>query len=118
DGVSVPIVHTITDLYKNLYGLGKQIPKRDKFGIHSEIEKVCLESMSLSIQTALSPQNEKQGPLKELRINIEIIKRLVRISWETKIYPESKYIFIQGRLQEISKMASGWLKYINTKGTV
>lgn len=33
---------------------------------------------------------------------------------ELKIIENKSYIILEGQLQEISKMASGWIKYLET----
>lgn len=114
-GVSIPIVVAINHLYKNLYLLGKKIPKRDKLGLHSNIEKGSLECLELSIAASFSKTNLKSQILEKLQINIEILKQLVRLANTLKIYSDEIYIALERNLQEISKMSAGWLKYINQK---
>lgn len=46
------------------------------------------------------------------RTKIEIIKRLVRIENELGIIPEKTYLDIEERLQTISKMVNGWIKFL------
>ena len=110
-GIIVPVVHKITELYKNLYRLGTKIPKRDRFGIHREIESECLITLNLSIQVALKSRSEKAAFLQELRTHIEILKHLIRASHELHIIESGIYLDLQKQLQEISKMALGWLRY-------
>ena len=111
--VSVPIVHKISELYKSLYALGKKIPKRDKFGIHLKIEGVCLDCLTLSIEAALSPRSEKAQILKSLRVKIDVMKKLIRILYEIGAINFNTYISIEKLLQEISKMATGWIAYVS-----
>jgi hypothetical protein len=112
DGISLPIIHKIDLLYKNIYQAGKNAPKRDRFGILTKIEEYCLSCFCLSIEAALSAKNEKLPILKKVRLNLEILKRLIRITNELGAIDFQKYIFLQKQLEEISKMASGWIKYL------
>ena len=105
------IVHKIGELYKKLYQLGNKIPKRDKFGIHLKIEKLCLDSLSLSIQAGLSSRETKTVYLEKLRITAENTKHLVRMANELKIFDDKIYLCLQSDLQEVSKMATAWKKY-------
>ena len=84
-------------------------------GIHAKIENLCLESLRLSIKIAFSPRHDKQSDLSQLRIYTEILKRLVRLSYEIQVYNITQYAFLEKELQEISKMATGWLKYVIKK---
>ncbi|NQU83791.1 MAG: four helix bundle protein [Parcubacteria group bacterium] len=115
DNISVPIVHRITVFYKDIYKLSNTLSKRDKLGIHSKIENLCLECLELSIEAALLSKDKKQIPLQKLRINIEILKRLIRISQEIGIITTKIYLQLESQLQEISKMATNWLNYTNKK---
>jgi hypothetical protein len=101
----------MNELYKVVYKLGQKLPKRDRFGIHSKIESLCLEVLAFAIQAALVPKDKKAPYLQELRRDIEVMKYLIRLCMELGIIDTKKYWQLQKQLQEISKMAAGWLKY-------
>jgi len=94
-----------------LYRLGNKIPKRDKFGLHLKIENLCLDLLNLSIQAGLSNRQTKIIQLGNLRLIAENCKHLVRMANELKIFNDQIYFILQSDLQEISRMANGWLKY-------
>ncbi|MFH1769681.1 MAG: four helix bundle protein [Parcubacteria group bacterium] len=108
----MPLVHDVSELYKYIYGLGKKIPKRDRFGLHSKIETLCLELLIKIIEAVFTTRTDKPPILNVTRINIETLKRLVRIEWELEIITAKKYEELTFRLQKISKMTSGWMKYL------
>lgn len=110
--VQIPIVHKITKLYVEIYNIGNQIPKRDKLGLHAKIENLCIEILGLSIKAALTEKESKIPIINEIRIRTEIIKHLVRASNHLKIIDDKEYIRIEESLQEISKMAAGWLNFL------
>jgi len=56
-------------------------------------------------------KNEKLPILKKIRLNLEILKRLIRVANELGAINFQKYIFLQKQLEEISKMTAGWVKY-------
>jgi len=94
--------------------LGSKISKRDKFGIYLKVENICLDLITISIDAALNQKEEKKHLLHELRIRIETLKQLIRAMNELKIIEERPYIVLEAQLQEISKMATGWIKYLET----
>jgi len=98
-----------------VYLIGNKLPKRDKLGLNSHIEKELLGIVSLLINASLESKIEKMITLKKARIQIETLKQLIRIEYEIKIISEKIYLRIQGDLQEISKMTNGWLKYAETQ---
>ena len=107
-----PIIVHVQKLYQELYKIGGQVPKRDKLGLHAEIDKACIKTLSACIQASLTSRNNKLAIIREIRISVETMKYLVRISHELSIIDQKKYISIESKLQEISKMATGWEKYI------
>ena len=107
----IPLVHKIIELYKLIYQTNKQINKRDRFGIILKIETICLELLESSIIASYLPKNEKSTSLKILRIKIEVLKQLLRLTKEVNIINDKKYIDWSGRLIEISKMNNSWLNW-------
>lgn len=86
--------------------------KRDKLGIHSHIEKTCFELFDEIVHAALVAKPKKTPHLEAIRMMLEKLKHLVRLELEMKIIPERLYIQTQSELVEMSKMATGWLKYV------
>lgn len=89
----------------------------DRFGIYSKIENIAVDCLELAIAAALTERDKKDVLVKKLKIEIETAKRLTRIIWELKIITDKKYLLFEQKLQQISKMASGWLRYLNNKGS-
>lgn len=107
------IVFHVQSLYKEIYQIGSRLPKRDKLGLHALIEKACVETLALSIEASLENKPSKAETIRKLRINIETLKHLVRAESELKIIQEKQYLFLEEKLQEISKEAVGWERYAN-----
>jgi hypothetical protein len=84
----------------------------DRFGIWQKIDRIALECLSLSLEASLSVKENKREIIKRLRLHIETIKHLCRLSKDLNIIELKKYISLQEKLETISKMASGWEKYI------
>lgn len=70
-----------------------------------------MDCLKLSIEAALSPKDKKFAILNDLKIQIEVLKHLVRLINELDIIKINSYLEFQAQLQEISKMAAGWIKY-------
>ena len=88
------------------------MPKRERFGLYARVEGAALECWTLSIQAALTEKSAKANILKKLRIAIDVVKNLVRISQELHVIDGKSYFVLQEKLVEASKMAHGWLAYI------
>jgi len=103
-------VHLSFDCYKKIYNISSRLPKKDKLGIFLKIENLCLATLTLILETALTTPINKRALLEKSRIKIEIIKRLLRISNELLIISQKQYINLISILQEMSKMTNGWIK--------
>lgn len=91
------------------------ISKRDRFGIYLKIENLSLELLALAIEAAYKPRSQKLSVLETLRTKIEIAKQLIRTAHELKIFQDKVYLNLEEGLQEVSKMANGWIKYASTE---
>jgi len=69
----------------------------------------------LAIKAALMKQLEKLPLVKELKIEIETLKQFIRLESELSILKEKNYCVFQEKLQEISKMTSGWIEHLQQK---
>lgn len=92
--------------------LSPKLPKKDRFGIYFKIENTCLETLILIITASLESKNGKLLPLNSARVKIELLKRLIRITYELNLIKNNKYVELESDLQEISKMTNGWIKYL------
>ncbi len=52
------------------------------------------------------------GDLKELRGKIEVIKAYFLAAWEMEYYSHSFFADVSGRMEEISKQAAAWEKWM------
>ena len=110
--INASLIHKISEFYKEICLLGSKIPKRARLGIYLKIENICLDVLTLIITAALENKSNKFPLLNSARIRVEILKRLFRIGSELEIIELERYIQLELRLQEISKIINGWIKYI------
>ncbi len=101
------------NLYKEVYLGSRKVSKRDKLGIFAKIETALLETFIILIEAEYAKPSVKLPILEKARTEIEIVKQLIRIAYEIGILTENQYLRWQESLQEISKMTSGWIKYLD-----
>lgn len=89
--------------------------KADKLGIHKEIESKVIYIFSLAVSTVYENKIKKREILERLRVELEVLKQLVRAEHELHIIPEKSYISLSEKIIESSKMTNGWLKYLTTQ---
>ena len=109
-------MHKICDFYKKIYLFSQKIDKKNKFGIFAKIENICLDAIILILEARFEIKIYKIKPLKSARTKIEILKRLIRISWELKIIEDKKYIDLESDLIEISKEINNWINSLTKIG--
>lgn len=112
-GADISIIHKIKVVYAYIYQTGHKLNKRDKLGIHQQVEQLTLTILTDIIRTALTKRNDKLTILEHVRVSLEVLKHLVRTEYELKIIPAKTYWYTQKMLVEISKMANGWIKYLS-----
>jgi len=74
------------------------------------LENCVLTVIETGTEASFRARSEKLPQLYTLRRQTEVAKRLVRISNELNIIKLSRYLELSADLQEISKMANGWIK--------
>jgi len=112
----ISVLHKICELYKKIYLFSQKIDKKSKFGIFAKIENACLDAIISIIEARFEIKIYKLKPLKLARAKVEILKRLIRISWELKIIEDKKYIDSESDLIEISKEVNNWINSLTQAG--
>jgi len=105
------IVHQLRKFYLIVYQIGKKLPKQERFGLWAKVETITLEVLTLLIEAGLLSKISKRPILKRTRIKIETNKQLIRLGNEAGMIEDKIYFDLQERLQEISRMLNGWIKY-------
>lgn len=103
-------------MHKDIYIINRGLPKRDKLGIHADIEKYCLKLLSLAVIASFLHEKEKLVVLKDARVHSHILAQFFRTEYELDIITEKIYLRLSAHLVEIGKMLSGWITYETQKG--
>ena len=115
DRFNASLVHRVTEFYKQIYSLSRRIDKRNKFGIWLKTENSCLEILRLIIKASFAGRPSRLPLLDSSRTEIEVLKRLLTVAHELGVIQSNNYLPLECDLQEISKMTSGWIRYITQK---
>jgi hypothetical protein len=103
--------------FKKCYSVHQGLPKLFRIAISEKLLNEITECMKL---VALA--NFKKGDkleilsgaqdLKELRGRIEVIKAYLLVAWEMKHYSHAFFAEVNERIEEISKQAASWEKWM------
>ena len=111
----IPLIHSVKAVYATIYQTGNKLPKREKLGIHAEIERIMIDTIADIVRASLAPRVRKTDSLEKARVSIEVLKHLIRTEYELKVIEQKAYIRIESLLVEASKMTNGWIKYLQTQ---
>ncbi len=67
------------------------------------------------IECTQAENPEKINILKQVDTKIQLLKLLMRLSYETKSIDIKKYIELEKQLNEIGKMLGGWIRSLTKK---
>lgn len=109
--LDIPIFTKLYDFYKNLYSKLELFPKRDRYSLGQRLDNISLEIFEQIFKISISPKEQKIEILINMSSKIDLLKVLLRLSSDNKSLDTKSYLLLQQKLQEIGKMAGGWLKY-------
>lgn len=95
--------------YKLWHEFVKHFPKTSRYTLGAKIDTVFIELLETLFRA--SHQKEKYILIVEANIKLDILKFLIRMSWEIKSLDNKKYIMLSKRLEEVGLMLGGWKKY-------
>ncbi len=77
-----------------------------------EIERLCINILSLAIEGSFQIKILKKPTLERLRVKIGVLQNLIRTENELLIIDDKTYIRLSTKLFEISKEATNWINYV------
>ena len=110
------MIHKIRLLHKDIYTIGRKLPKGDKLGIHAVIEKLCLELLAITIAAAFKRGRDKLSSLESARVYSQVLVNIIRTEYELGIIKDKMHLYLSAQLVEIGKMLNGWITYQTQKG--
>lgn len=104
------LTHKLCGVYKLFHGCLKFFPKQEKYSLGQKIENTILEILELTLSATYLPKYNKNEVLKKASDKIDLLKYLIRLSYETKSINSEKYLLLEGKIIELGKMLGGWIK--------
>lgn len=87
------------------------MPKKDKYSVGLRLQDITLDLIEVIFRASNASGKEKVIPLEKAGAKVDLIKLLIRLTYEIKAIDQKKYLSLEEQLQEIGKMIGGWLKY-------
>lgn len=96
--------------------LGK-FPRAHKFLIADRIENMLLDILEDYLNAYYSQKKDKASYLRENNLRLEKLRYLVRLSHDLRLLDHQKYGQFSEKIDEIGRMAGGWLKSLGKHET-
>ena len=109
--LDIPIFTKLYDFYKNLYLALNLFPKRDRYSLGQKLDNIVLEIFEQISKISLVSKEQKIETLQSISTKLDLLKILLRFSHDNKSLNTKTYLSLEEQLQEIGKMAGGWLRY-------
>ena len=85
-----------------------KFPKKTKFTLADRMLNLGLDNVELLVVARYT--KNKFGPLREINLNIEKLRLLMRISFEQKFLSHEGYKQSTYHLNDAGRMVGGWIK--------
>lgn len=106
----IPIFAKLYEFYKLLTPAISSFPKTKRYTLGQKLDNITLGTIELIITASYLPAEQKLPLLKKASIKLDLLKILLRLSFETKSISNNKYQELVSYLIEIGKMLGGWIK--------
>lgn len=105
-----PILSQTIELYKDIYEYIKLFPKRDQYMLGKRCEDTLLTFIEDLASSLYSSGRIQHQYLLHAEKKFDLLKMLLRITWELHILDNKKYFALVKKTQGIGKMLGGWKK--------
>ena len=100
----------LSDCYKLWHGYLIALPRHTKFTVGTKIDNLFTDCLELALRAGYSMPEKKRDIIFALSAKIDMIKFFLKLLWEMKALDTKKYSVISSSMNEIGKMAGGWIK--------
>ena len=106
--------------FRECYSVHQKLPKLFRIAISEKLLNETTECMKLVALANFKKGNRDEllsgaDDLKEMRGRIEVIKAYCLVAWEMKHYSHNFFANVNERIEEISKQAASWEKWMRTQ---
>jgi hypothetical protein len=103
------------EVYKLWHEYRNNFPKKSRYTLGDKIDLLFLQTLELLFIASYQSKEKKLITLEMAVKKLDLLKFLLRISWELKVLDNQKFITLSEKLQEIGRMLGGWRKGLENK---
>ncbi len=101
----------LCDMIEYAYPILKQFPKEEKFVMAADIKHIMLDALRYCVKAG--KKKSRKTALYDLDIEIQALKRFIRISYNLRFLSMHHYEVWSGKVAEIGKMVGGMIRAEN-----
>jgi len=109
---NLPISESLVKAYKTWYDIIDHLPKKARFTLGARIDTTFLDIMELVFTAGVLPKDKKESYVQKALLRLDILKLLLRVSWETKALDNRHYLVISEQIDEVGRMLGGWQRQL------
>ena len=109
-----PVVVAIYKIYFAFFSLSIKFPKMYRYSLAQTIEQhfhLCLQNI---FEANCLPCPLREMPLIKANSHCELLKLLIRMTYELALINPTQYFHLSAQLQGIGKMLGGWIKFVRS----
>lgn len=103
----------LSDMIEYAYPILAQFPRSEKFVLAADIKHIMLDALKLCVE--VGKKKSKKTALFNLDVQIETLKRFIRLSFHLKYLSPHHYEVWSRQVKEIGKMIGGMIATENQK---
>lgn len=107
----LPIFVKWIDFLKWLLSKTEKFPKKVRFTFSNRMNNLALDIVESLVEARYS--RSKFLPLKQTNLNLEKLRILFRIAYESRFLSHEAYEYGVRKMNEVGRMLGGWMKIRN-----
>ena len=107
-----PILTILTEFCTWAMERTADFPKPQRHTLAEKLDRTALDAMELTIVARFATRKEKSAALGQLNVKLEVLRCFWRVALERRFISQQQAVFLNGRLDEIGRMAGAWLRSI------
>ena len=108
---NLPVYKLGYDLLIEVYKRTKTFSREYKYTIGEKLKEESLQMLINIYKANKSRKENRLGFIEEARQNVEVLRLLLRVSKDLKIMGTKGYVFLNQKIEELSKQLTAWQKY-------
>ena len=104
----LPLLQKVKSAYVLWFEYYQTLPKNHRYSLGQQIDNIWIQTIKTIAAASFLAKQEKQPYVRAAIREVDTLKILLMVLWETKSLDNKKYIALSVKIDEIGKMLGGW----------